>query len=467
MINITVENVLKATNGKLVKGTEEQIITTISTDTRKLKKGEFFIAFEGEKFDGHDFVVEAYKKGASGIIVQIDKLRKVRELFKKAGYPRYPSEFTIIKVEDTVRAFGKIAGFYRRRFRITAVAITGSNGKTTTKELTYTFLSQIFSRKELLKSEKNYNNEIGIPLTVFKITPETKILVAELGINHIGEMDRLAYIVDPDYGLITNIGDTHLEFLKNNKIVAKAKGELISHVKKTIFLNYDDYFFNYFKNLAKVPVISFSLNNELNEDNIIHFDYYESLGLDGWLVGYKGIKMRFKLPGEHNLYNLLSALSIAEKFEVPLKKIKSCVENFKPVEQRGEIINRKNYKIYFDAYNANPSSTRALLYFLHNLNHNGKKIAILGDMMELGKKAMKYHTEVLQYAEKLNIDSIYTYGEIYKRVHRERPVAKERFKSFVELSSLVKELKKEIEENTLILIKGSRKMEMERLLDFI
>jgi len=469
VLNISGNEILEITNGKFVKDSSNFVVNNISLDTRTLKKGDFFIPLEGEKFDGHNFIPEAYKKGAIGALCEVDKLAKVKSVFKAKGFKDIPANFPLIKVEDTLRSLGYIAGFYRRRFKLKTIAITGSNGKTTTKELVYALLLTKYSKNEVLYTEKNYNNEIGVPQTIFKLTPKIKVFVAELGINHIGEMQRLARMVDPHIGVITNIGDTHLEFLKNNKIVAKAKSEMIPYIRELLIVNFDDTYYNYFLNLAHTPVKAFSLNTEITLENVNHFDDYKNLGINGFEVVYRNEKFKFNLVGEHNLYNLLAALTVVDQFGISIKKAKKVIENFKPVPDRGNILKRRNYIIYFDAYNANPSSTKAMLYFIHNLDIP-HKIAILGDMMELGKKAMKYHTEVLQYAGNLELETILTFGEIYDAVRRERDVKKEKIESFTDLNRLAKRTKELIKEygpDLIILIKGSRKMEMERLLKLI
>ena len=261
MLNISVEEIVKRTEGKLVQG-RNIIINNVSIDSRTIKKGEFFIAIEGKNFDGHDFIVDSYEKGAVGALVEIIKLNAVKNSFKKKGYSKLPPDFLMIKVENTLRSLGLIAAFYRRRYNPKTIAVSGSNGKTTTKELIYNFLLTKYKKNEVLKTEKNYNNEIGVPFTIFKLNPGIKVFVAELGINHIGEMQRLAYMVDPDLGVITNIGETHLEFLKNDRIVAKAKGEMIPFIKNTFIFNFDDKYYNYYLNCSKYGIKGFSLSKK-------------------------------------------------------------------------------------------------------------------------------------------------------------------------------------------------------------
>ncbi len=469
-LNISGEEILKVTEGKLVNGSPDIIIDSISLDSRTLKKGDFFIAIEGENFDGHNFIEEVIEKKAIGALVEINKLTPLMNRLKKKGIKKFPDNFLVIKVDNTLRSFGLIAGFYRNRFKIKTIAITGSNGKTTTKELVYELIKTKYKENEILKTEKNFNNEIGVPLTLLKLNSDIKILITELGINHIGEMQRLASMVSPDYGLITNIGDTHLEFLKNDKIVAKAKGEMLPYIKDTLVLNFDDRYFNYFKNISPVKVYPYTLNPGIENDEINHFDFYEQNGLDGWIVGYKGEKFKYHLLGEHNLYNLLAALTVGEFFGLDLKKVKKVIENFKPVENRGNLIKRDNFYIYFDAYNANPTSVRAMVYFLNSLDIP-YKIPVLGDMMELGKKAMKHHTEVLNYTtENFEFVKVLTLGSTYKRVYKERPVEKDKIESFTDIEKLARRMKEYIEKykgELIFLIKGSRKMEMEKLLKLI
>lgn len=464
MLNISIDEIVNITNGKLIQG-ENIIINELSLDTRTIKKGAFFIAVYGHNFDGHNFVVEAYKKKAVGALVDINKFSKIKGQFKNAGFNDIPKDFIIIKVENSLRSYGLIAAFFRRRFNIKVIAVTGSNGKTTTKELIYNLLLTKYKPDEILKTEKNYNNEIGVPQAIFKLTPKIKVMVAELGINHIGEMQRLAYMVDPDYGVITNIGDTHLEFLKNDKIVAKAKAEMVPNLKEVLVFNFDDKYYNYFLHNSQIKVIGFSLNTQLDINNVNVYDDYIDKKLDGYYVTYCGESFSYKLLGEHNLSNLLGALTIVRFLGVEPKKIKKVIEKFDPLEDRGVFKKYKNATIYFDAYNANPTSVKAVLYFISNLEFKNK-IAVLGDMMELGKKAMKHHTDVLSYAANLDFAKIFVYGKIYKRVFRERNVDKSNIKAFTEMDKLGEEIQSNIKniENAIVLIKGSRKMEMENLL---
>lgn len=467
MLNISIEEILKITDGKLVQG-ENIIINNFSLDSRNIKSDEFFIALNGENFDAHDFVVDAYNKGAVGALVDITSLNHVKNSFKKNGFKQFPKEFIIIKVENTLRSFGLIAAFYRRRFNVKTIAVTGSNGKTTTKELIYNFLLTKYKKDEVLKTEKNFNNEIGVPLTIFKLNPKIKVFVAELGINHIGEMQRLANMVDPHYGVITNIGETHLEFLKNDRIVAKAKGELIPYIKDTLIFNFDDKYYNYFQNFAKCRMKGFSLNSELNSDDILSLDNFQPMGLNGFQISFQEEKMKFNLTGDYNLYNLLAALTAVSFFDLPFKKVKKEIEKFKVLEDRGNIIKNKNMTIFFDAYNANPTSVKSLLYFVNSLK-NKDHIAVLGDMMELGKKAMKHHTEVLAFVADLDYKKVYLYGKYYHRVYKERIPNKALFKPVKDYQVLAKELKelKKNDKETIILIKGSRKMEMENLVKYL
>ncbi|MBU1076885.1 MAG: UDP-N-acetylmuramoyl-tripeptide--D-alanyl-D-alanine ligase [Spirochaetes bacterium] len=467
MLNISIEEILRVTDGKLVQG-ENVIIDNFALDSRSIKKNEFFIALHGKNFDGHSYIVEAYKKGAIGALVDITKLNAVKSSFRKQGFSGLPSEFIIIKVENTLRSFGLIAAFYRRRYKVKTIAVTGSNGKTTTKELIYNLLLTKYKKSEILKTEKNYNNEIGVPLTIFKLDPEIKIFVAELGINHIGEMQRLAYMTDPFYGLITNIGETHLEFLKNDRIVAKAKGELIPYINNTLFFNFDDKYYNYFQNFSECKITGFSLNSDLKEHNVFTFDSVEDNGLKGYTISFRGEKIKFNLTGEHNLYNLLSALCVVDAFGININKAKKVIEKFKPLDDRGNFSKYKNLTIFFDAYNANPTSVKALLYFINNLNYTNR-IAVLGDMAELGKKAMKHHTEVLNYISNMDFEKVFLYGKYFSRVYRERLTDKKLFKPYKDLETIGKELKSlgKRSEETIVIIKGSRKMEMEKLLKFI
>ncbi len=467
MLKISTEEILRSTGGKLVQG-ENIIINKISLDSRTIKKGDFFIALTGENYNGHDYIVDACRKGAVGVMVDITELNAVKSLFKKKKCSGFPGSFLIIKVENTLRSLGLIAAFYRRRYNVKTIAITGSNGKTTTKEMVYNFLLTKYKENEILKTEKNYNNEVSVPFTIFKLDPSIKVFVAELGINHIGEMQRLAYMVDPDIGVITNIGETHLEFLKNDRIVAKAKGELIPYIKNALVFNFDDKYYNYFLNSTERKVLGFSLNYELNYKDVNVFDECRDLGLNGYDLVYQGCKIQYNLIGEHNLKNLLCALTTVSFFNINISKVEKVIRKFRPLEDRGNIIKLKNLVIFFDGYNANPSSVRAMLKFISHLDFKNH-LAVLGDMMELGKKAMKHHAEILNYAIDLEFNKIYAFGKYYRKVFQERIDRKQTVNPAKDFKTIAKELKKRSKqpEKSIVLIKGSRKMEMEKLLKLL
>ncbi|MEA3494105.1 MAG: UDP-N-acetylmuramoyl-tripeptide--D-alanyl-D-alanine ligase [Candidatus Margulisiibacteriota bacterium] len=381
----------------------------ISIDARTICKGDLFIPIKGPNFDGRNFIPEAIKKGGS-----------------------------VLDVKDGLKSLQAMAIEHRNKFNIPIVGVTGSVGKTTTKDMIASIISQ---EKKVLKNEENFNNEIGVPLTLLKITKKHKAAVIEMAMRGLGEIEQLARIVRPRIAVVTNIGEAHLEFLKSKKNVARAKAEIFKYQAKNDFavINADD---EYFEHLAK--------NIKCKKSNIITFGITEKASVTP--KDLKGIKL--PLPGEHIIYNALAAIAVAKIMRLKRSSIKKGLENVVLSSKRMEIINREDgVKIINDTYNANPQSMAAALKVLACLK--GRKIAVLGDMFELGKRAKPAHKRIGKLSRELGIDILVSVGKLSREMKANFHLTNNRL--------TVKKLKKMVRRGDRILVKGSRGMKMEEI----
>jgi UDP-N-acetylmuramoyl-tripeptide--D-alanyl-D-alanine ligase len=428
-------------------------ITGVSIDTRTIKKGNLYFAIKGENFDGHDFVWEAYEKGASVCFVNEDWHEKNKE-----GLKHYFSKC----VKDTTIALANLAKDYRTKFDIPFIAIGGSNGKTTTKEMIASVLSQKFN---VLKTEGNLNNHIGVPLTLFRLEEKHEIAVIEIGTNHFNELKYLCKILEPDYGILTNIGREHLEFFKTINGVAKAEGELFDYLiknDKTGFVNMDDeHIITKAKGLKKKLTYGFKGRVAVKG---------KFLGLDGsampsFEVTYKNetTRIKLKVPGEHSVSNALAAAAIGFQFGLTGKQIKKGLENFISYSKRMEVLHVKGITIINDCYNANPDSMIAAIKTLEQIKTKGRKIAVLGDMAELGNTSKKGHQEMGKVISNSKINYFLSIGNDMKFAHA---IADEMMDNAIHFDSnkvLIDYLEFLAEPGDVLLIKGSRSMKMEEI----
>ncbi len=443
-----VSELLKATGGRLVSGRLDLRVQGISTDTRTIKRGELFIAIKGNRFDGHDFISQAIKKGAKAILVT--KKFKVKK------------EIAAILVKDTLRALGDIAHFHRRRFSIPVIGITGSNGKTTTKDMVCFLLE---SKYHVLRNQGSQNNQIGLPLTLLKLNKNHNLVVLEMGTNHFGEIKRLSRIAGANIGVMLNIGPSHLEFLRNLKSVFQEKYNLIKNLKSPAIgiLNKDDPFLSFIlRNIKNKFLISFGLKKgcDFQARDLKLYNNRLVFKLDKYLF-------RLNTLGIFNVYNALASITIERIFGIDYPDIVSRISRFR--FPQGRLNLRKINKTIFidDTYNSNPASLGEALGVLKNIRPKARKIAVLGDMLELGPKAKEFHIEAGRQLSGI-CDIIITAGDLSRLAAL--TAKKEGLKdSAIFMCSSSKEAKEALfnmvkpKDGDVILVKGSRMMKMEEI----
>ena len=412
----------------------------ICTDTRKLEKGCLFFAFSGPNFDGNKFAEQALKKGALAVVIDNSKLKLKGE--------------NIILVKNTLNTLQELATFHRQKLNTCLIALTGSNGKTTTKELIREVLE---SRYKVLATQGNLNNHIGVPLTLLKLKPYHEIAIIEMGANHPGEIAELSEIAKPNWGFITNFGKAHLEGFGSLEGVIRSKSELYKHLinnKQKILINSDDT--EQIKQTKGYKVSSFGQGEKANF-------VWKKIDENGEeiKIKFQGKSFHLRLYGSYNLTNLAASLAFATLFEVPTDAIQKALYKFVLKNNRSEIIKIQNTEYILDAYNANPTSMlSALLAFDNKKSLN--KVVILGDMMELGKYSMKEHDYILNRSLRLSFEKIITIGTQFFTTTKED----DRILKFENLESFKKNIDHSNWKYNHALIKGSRASQLEDLIPF-
>ncbi|HEX5338881.1 MAG TPA: UDP-N-acetylmuramoyl-tripeptide--D-alanyl-D-alanine ligase [Gallionella sp.] len=430
---------------------------SVSTDSRKLKAGDLFIALRGENFDGYEFVATAAQSGAVACVVNADSYRG-----EQTACP-------LLIVEDTRIALGKLAEYWRNQFDIPVAAITGSNGKTTVKEMLASILrTAAGSDAAVLATKGNLNNDIGMPLTLLGLNARHRYAVIEMGMNHPGEIDYLTRIASPDVALINNASGAHLEGLGSVEAVAQAKGEIFGGLKHhgTAVINADDAHAPLWRTLAGAyPLLEFGLDQQADVSG-----EWQPHGSGLRLVAQTpmgGFTADLQVPGAHNARNALAACAVAVALNVPLETIVAGLERFGGVSGR---LQRKAAKhgatLIDDTYNANPASMRAAIGVLAQSGAEqpgGKRVMVMGDMGELGDDAPALHAEIGSEARRAGIEKFYALGELSINAVREFGSGAQHFERIEDLQSA---LEKELDANTTVLVKGSRFMKMERVVQY-
>lgn len=455
-----ISEILDATGGELQQGGAGLLFENISIDSRKIGIHDVFIAIKGDRFDGHDFIPQVIRAGVKGVIVEKNKAEKTLV----NGYAA--EDITCVAVNDTIKALGDLARFRRTASPVKVVAITGSNGKTTTKEMTAAVLNRRF---EVLSTTGNLNNDIGLPLTLFRLNPGHQWAVLELGMNHPGEILHLAGICLPDIGIITNAGASHLEGMGSIDAVAKGKGELLRKIntRGSAVLNADDsrIFALADQIAARVLFFGQSPKAEVRAEKI----EARGQGIDFDLVlPCERIRVNLKMPGVFMVSNALAAASAGHIAGLSATDIKLGLESVEPVKGRMNI--RKTGAGVFlidDTYNSNPYSAAAAIGALKSLAKGNRSALVFGDMLELGAAAVDLHTDIGEIAFKAGLDKLYLSGEYADAVAR-GAVAAGMAPSDIFIGTkedLLHEMKNWIKPGDWILIKGSRSTHMETIVE--
>ena len=464
----TIDEILEATGGTIARVGKKKVFGEIVTDSTKVKNGSVFVALKGERLDGHRFVADAFKRGAACAIVHSGAGGST----KLATGAVIPSRATVVRVADTLEALGDLAHYRREKFAPKVIAITGSNGKTTTKEMAAAiFQEAVLNGKKLrgkiLKTQGNFNNLVGLPLTLLGLRRSHKVAVVELGTNRPGEIKRLTEIAAPDLGIITAVAAAHLEGLNSLRGVAREKGALFSNLRRggAIVVNLDDTWVRQLGTKFKGRKIFYGRRGSVGAEAVRPVD---AQGMRFTLrVGVRRCPVRLRYLGQHNVTNAVGAAALAHGLGVSLAAIRRGLEKARPYAMRMEADSWRGAGLINDAYNANPASMAAALNTLAAMNGHGEKIAVLGDMFELGKMSGREHRELGKRAAKTRIDRLYLLGQQAATVKAGALIGgMEENKVIIgkDHNDVARQLKSHVKKGDWLLIKGSRGMKMEKIL---
>ncbi len=462
-MNLKVTDLLRLKKTKVINTDAVSKIkfSGVSIDSRKCGKNELFFAIKGERFDGHDFVKDVLKRGTKCAVVSKKWYKRLSQTEKRSF-----KNHCFVTVDDTVLSLGELANLYRRKFLIPVIGVAGSNGKTSTKD----FIAHVLSKKySVLKTEGNLNNAIGVPLTLFKLRPEHNFAVIELGMNHFKEIEYLCRVSKPQFGILTNIGKEHLEFLKNIKGVAKAEGELAEYLKETygtFFLNADDKYIMKMPDRTRMNFFSYGTGDRVDvKGRVQKFNtFYPQVKLNYY---NKTISTTLRNIGFQSFQAALSAAAIGFYFEVPAKSIKKAVSEYKiESSKRNELKNINGVWVIDDTYNSNPDSVISALENLKAYRVKGNKYIVLGDMLELGNTSKREHMEIGRLVKKMNFDNLFTYGTDSYQTFLGAKGVKNNY-HFHDKETLAKFVLLNIKKSDVVLVKGSRSMKMEEIIQNI
>ncbi len=426
----------------------KRCFTAVSTDSRSVKENDLFVALRGVSKDGHQFIGAALRQGAAAAVVD------------QAWFATAPEGFPLFVTDDTLRAFQEIARRYRRKLDPQVTAVTGSAGKTSAKEMIAAVLSR---RYRVCRSVKSFNNHVGVPTTLLQLRPEHQMLVAELGTSNFGELSRLSELTEPDVCVLLNIGYAHLEFLKNREGIARAKMEIFDYASPdhTAIINSDD---------------DLLIRQSYRAHRVVTFGIDSPAEVRGAVIGCNddgcftfacgGTEITLAVPGRHMVYNALAAVAVGRLFNVPEYEIKAALEEVTGAEHRLQIRRAGGLLVIDDAYNANPASCRAALQTLAEMKCRGRRIAVLGDMLELGDAAETEHRRLAETALTCGVDLLFLFGKLTR--FTAESAAKAGMKNLFHTETqedLIEALKDAVQPGDLVLVKGSRSMRMEVVVD--
>lgn len=432
-----IRDLITATNAKVLRIFDEDRVVRISTDTRTIQSGDFYLPLKGASFDGEKFINQAIEKGAIGAFCTTPQAVE--------------NQVTLLQVDDTLKAYLELANFRREKLNFTVVAITGSSGKTTTKELVASVLSEKF---KTFKTPLNHNNEIGFCQTIFEAPDDTQVLVLEMGMRGLGEIELLSKYSEPDITIISNVGTAHIGRLGSRENIAKAKCEIVKYQRGNVFIAHDD---ELIKNTVQFDgeKIYYSLRDVKILEKKEHYSKFE----------YQNNIYELNVGGDYNIENALSAINAGMKLGMNVEEIQDGLKKYAPIEKRWEAVNANGYEIINDSYNANPESMRAFIDTIFELYKNS--VIILGDMGELGDDEVRYHKELGIYinSHKNLTDDIMvlSIGNLSKYITDE--VKKCYSKHFETIEDAVDFIKNNVIKQRKIFLKASRSMKFERVIE--
>lgn len=452
MQEMTISQITKAVKGQLLCGKEEAVVHAVTTDSRQAASQTLFIPIIGERFDGHDFIENVWKQGGSAVLTQ-------KEI-------PLPAEGAVIRVENTFEALADLAGAYKKQYPVPTVAVTGSVGKTTTKDM----LASVLGKKYCaLKTQGNFNNEIGVPLTIFRLEKEHQAAVIEMGMSGFGEIRKLASVAQPDVAVITNIGMSHIEKLGSQEGIFKAKMEVAEQFgpDQILIVNGDDSFLSATKGKGKYKVLYYGIHNPENDvsaKNIIN------AGIEGvrFTACVEGKEYPVVVPvaGEHNVYNALSAICVGRCFQIPMEQILQGIADFELTAMRMSVEEKHGITVINDCYNASPDSVRAALAVLEGAPGR-RKVAVLGDILEMGSFAREAHQQLGKSVAEKKVDVLITAGENASHLAKaaeEEGVTVYAFQTTEEACAFVKT---QVKRGDAVLIKASRGMKFETIYEAV
>ena len=446
MLELNLQEIVKATKGALLKEADVKEIKAVSTDTRKIEEGTMFIALKGENFNGNNYVLEAFNKGAK--IAIVDEV--------KCDLNELKEDVALIKVQNTGRALMDLAKFYREKLGLKVVGITGSAGKTSTKDLVAAVLSDKY---KVFKTKGNFNNEIGLPLMILELDSTYDVAILEMGMRGLGQIKELAEIASPDLGIITNIGISHIEILKTRENILKAKMEIATFFDKNntlVVCGNDDFLGALPEAEYKIVKTGVGENFEIGAKNIAleelssKFTVYD---------GEKEEEFSLDMPGEHNISNLMLGIAIAKELGVSFEEMKRGLKNIEATSMRLELIKKDGFSILNDCYNSSPVAVKSAIDVMKNIEGK-RRIAVLGTMRELGHKSEEAHEEIGKYAKENGIEKVLCFGDFSENIKEGYGEGCTVYKNKEEL---INDLLNIICEGDIILVKASRSLKFEEI----
>jgi UDP-N-acetylmuramoyl-tripeptide--D-alanyl-D-alanine ligase len=448
---LTLSQIAQFAEASLSSGDGTVVINKVSTDSRTIKPGELFVALRGENFEGHDFIEASAKAGATGALVDLDWAGNV------------PNNFALLRATDTLRAYQTLAANYRRSLALKVLAITGSNGKTSTKDFAASVLARRF---RVTKTEGNFNNHVGLPRTILEATSEDEVAVWEIGMNHPGEIAALSKIAVPDAAIITNIGVAHIEFMGSREAIAAEKGALAEAIEPqgTVILNADDPFSEGIAARTRAKVVFAGTT----DGAVRAIEIRQSADGSEFTIVEGAHRCRAQLPvaGSHMVQNALLAVAAGRAFGLSIEECAAGLAAAPLTKARLQIKEIGGVQFLDDSYNANPDSMKAALRTLVELDAEGKRIAVLGEMRELGAESERGHREVGETAATLEVDQLITIGDAAKLIAEgARTAGLDKVSSARSTSEAAKLLGEIVEPGDLVLIKGSRAARTEEVIE--